>query len=179
MKLSYGVSWVTQESTDVHDWVDKAIAKRVKAELSPELWEQPALARIVSISNHCYELGTKRFAEYGLTPVSHDVLVNLRLQGEPFQLSPKELAEASFMTSGGMSNALERLERDGLIERLRHPKDRRGVLVTLTRKGKDLIDEVMPRVASFHRGLFEVLDRNETEVLEGLLKRLLVALESQ
>ena len=83
------------------------------------------------------------------------------------------------MTSGGMSNALERLETDGLLKRLPDPHDRRGVLVTLTAKGHDFIAEAQPHIVAIQRQVVQVFDDAEMQVLNGLLRKLLISLEEQ
>ena len=161
----------------VQDFVDRALAKRVKAGIPKNEIGSPALGRIVRISNHVLELGQKQAADFGLTLLSHGILLNLKLQGEPFQLSPKALAEALFVTSGGMSNALERLEKDELVERRPDPDDRRGVLVTLTPKGAELVARVQPSIGAFQNELIHELDTEEVQFLNDILRKLLVSLE--
>jgi DNA-binding MarR family transcriptional regulator len=72
------------------------------------------------------------FAEHGLQPGEFDVLATLRRSGAPHALTPTALYEAAMLSSGGMTNRIDRLEAAGLIERRKHPTDRRGVLVALT-----------------------------------------------
>jgi len=167
------------EADGVQDFVDRSVAKRIKAGVPREEIGSPVVGRIVRISNHVLEIGQKRSSRFGLTLLSHGILLNLRLQGEPFQLSPTELAEALFVSSGGMSNALERLEREGLAERRPNPNDRRGVLVTLMPKGRDLIAQVQPYIAAYQDELLHALDDNEVQVLNDILRKLLVSLEEQ
>src|ERR1700757_4353288 len=85
------------------------------------------------------------FAEAGLQPGEFDVLATLRRAGEPFMLSPTRLYEATMISSGGMTDRLDRLERAGLVERRPDPKDRRGKLIALTDAGRCLIDETIGR----------------------------------
>lgn len=167
------------EADEVQDFVDRTVAKRVRAGIPTNEMGSPALGRIVRISNYVLEIGHKRAAKFGLTLLSHGILLNLRLQGEPFQLSPKALAEALFVSSGGMSNALERLESEKLVERRPDPNDRRGVLVTLMPKGRKLIERVQPYIAAYQDELSQVLDDNEVQVLNDILRKLLVFLESR
>ena len=139
----------------------------------------PALGRVTRISNHLQELGHKRYACLGLTIMRHDILINLLIQGEPFQMSPKALSEATFMTSGGTSNALEHLEQEGLVTREPDPNDRRGVLVTLTAEGHRFISDVQPEIAAIQHSVVEVLDESEMQLLDSLLRKLLLSLEER
>ena len=71
------------------------------------------------------------------------MLSALRRSGEPFELTPTELARHRMITSGGMTAALDRLEAKGMIVRRPNPNDRRGSLVRLTEPGRELIDGSM------------------------------------
>mgnify|MGYP002040674793 CR=1 FL=1 len=72
------------------------------------------------------------FASHGLQAGEFDVLATLRRAGEPFALMPTALYESAMISSGGMTSRIDRLEKAGLIERRKHPSDRRGILVALT-----------------------------------------------
>src|SRR6266446_4422527 len=72
------------------------------------------------------------FADHGLETWEFDVLSALRRQGPPFQLTPGALLRATLVTSGTMTNRIDRLVRKGLVRREPDPRDKRGVLVTLT-----------------------------------------------
>lgn len=170
---------MNSDAGGLRDFIDGTIAKRVEAGLPASHIGVPALGRIVRIANHLQDIGQKRYAELGLTIMRHDILLNLFIQGTPFQLSPSALAEATFMTSGGVSNALDQLERDGYVERLRDPRDRRGVLVTLTTAGHDLISKAQPQVVAIQQDVVRVLDDPEMQALNDILRKLLLSLEEQ
>src|SRR5438046_2128337 len=84
------------------------------------------------------------FARYGLNRTDWDALASLRRAGSPCQRSPTDLYRALMRTSGGITHIVDRLERDGLVERIPDPADRRGLLVRLTRKGRALVDRAAP-----------------------------------
>lgn len=117
------------------------------------------------------------FAEAGLQHGEFDVLATLRRSGAPYLLSPTQLYEVTMISSGGMTNRLDRLEKAGLIERRPDPDDRRGKLIALTDRGKGLIDDLIGRhVANEQRVLAAALSPAEQEALNGLLGKLLAAL---
>ncbi|MBP0580088.1 MarR family transcriptional regulator [Labrys sp. LIt4] len=116
------------------------------------------------------------FAAAGLQPGEFDVLATLRRSGEPYMLSPTRLYEAAMISSGGMTNRLDRLERAGLVERRPDPNDRRGKLIALTEAGKAVIDETIARHVANEERLLSVLTRTEQETLNGLLRKLITAL---
>jgi len=113
------------------------------------------------------------FAEHGLQPGEFDVLATLRRSGAPYALTPTALYEAAMLSSGGMTNRIDRLETAGLIERQKHPTDRRGVLVALTSQGKELIDKlVLLHVANEQRMLAPLTAREQTQLGQLLAKLL-------
>ena len=116
-------------------------------------------------------------ARHGLSRSSWDVLASLRRTGPPYELSPTELYRGLMRTSGAMTNRLHRLERSGLIERAPDPGDGRGMLVRLTARGRELVDEIAPQHMETERRLLEHLSAEEREHLESGLRRLLSSLE--
>ncbi|MER8392197.1 MarR family transcriptional regulator [Mesorhizobium sp. M1340] len=116
------------------------------------------------------------FASYGLQSGEFDVLATLRRSGPPYALTPTALYEATMVTSGAMTNRLDRLEKSGLIKRGPHPDDRRGIIVQLTGKGLALIDEaVTAHVANEHQ-ILSGLARPEQTMLARLLEKLIASL---
>ncbi|MER8820341.1 MarR family transcriptional regulator [Mesorhizobium sp. M0991] len=116
------------------------------------------------------------FASYGLQSGEFDVLATLRRSGPPYALTPTALYEATMVTSGAMTNRLDRLEKSGLIKRGPHPDDRRGIVVQLTGKGLALIDEaVAAHVANEHQ-ILSGLARPEQTMLARLLEKLIASL---
>lgn len=113
------------------------------------------------------------FARFGLQAGEFDVLATLRRSGSPYALTPTALYEATMVTSGAMTNRLDRLEKAGLILRGPHPNDRRGIVVQLTEKGLALIDEALTaHVANEHEILAGLSDA-ERETLSRLLEKLI------
>src|ERR1700716_2725583 len=115
-------------------------------------------------------------AEAGLQVGEFDVLTPLRRSGEPYMLSPTQLYEAAMISSGGMTNRLDRLERAGLIERRPDPSDRRGKLIALTPAGRRVIDETLTRHVANEEKLLSVLSAAEQEKLNALLRKLIAGL---
>lgn len=112
-------------------------------------------------------------ARFGLQSGEFDVLATLRRSGSPYALTPTALYEATMVTSGAMTNRLDRLEKSGLIMRGPHPNDRRGVVVQLTERGLALVDEaVAAHVANEHE-ILSGLTRQEQDTLSRLLEKLI------
>jgi DNA-binding MarR family transcriptional regulator len=116
------------------------------------------------------------FAKAGLQAGEFDVLATLRRSGEPYTLSPTQLYEAAMISSGGMTDRLDRLERAGLVVRRPDPKDRRGKLIVLTDPGKRLIDAAISRHVANEEQLLLSLTQAEQETLDALLRKLIAGL---
>jgi len=114
---------------------------------------------------------------FSLTREAFDVLATLRRAGEPFRLTPTELYRWLMLSSGAMTNRIDRLERDGLVERVDDPRDRRGVLVGLTPRGRELIDRAMDAHVENETQLLEALSPSERIALGSILRKLLLSLE--
>ncbi|HXY17767.1 MAG TPA: MarR family transcriptional regulator [Gaiellaceae bacterium] len=107
-----------------------------------------------------------------------DVLAALRRAGEPYELNPGQLLNATMLSSGGMTKRLDRLAEAGLLERLPDPSDRRGTRVRLTPAGKSLIDEAIETHIASEERLLESLTASERHALDSALRKLLAGLET-
>lgn len=112
------------------------------------------------------------FASHGLEAWEFDMLATLRRSGPPFRLSAGQLLESMMITSGTMTNRIDRLEQRRLIRRVGDPNDRRKVLVELTQEGLETIDETLPDHAVNEKRLLEALSPKEQQALVGLLRKL-------
>ena len=121
------------------------------------------------------ELG-KTFAAHDLDRASFDVLATLRRSAPPHRLTPTELMRASMVTSGAVTQRLDRLEARGLVVRTPNEHDGRGVVVALTDAGRDLIDRTLPDHLATENRLLAALSQREREALAGTLKQLLESL---
>jgi DNA-binding MarR family transcriptional regulator len=115
------------------------------------------------------------FARYGLTWGEHLVLAALRRAGPPFRMTPTTLSSSLLLSSGAMTNRLDRLEGMGLVRRLPDPTDRRGRLVELTAKGRRLVDQAVVDHIADEDKLIAPLSRAERQRLAGLLRKLLLS----
>ena len=116
-------------------------------------------------------------AEHDLTWEEWDVLGALRRAGPPFRRSAGELAKLSELSSGAMTNRLDRLEKAGLVKRLPDPDDRRGVLVELTKAGQGKWLESTGAEAAREALIATALNKSEKEQLNSLLRRLMLEFE--
>jgi DNA-binding MarR family transcriptional regulator len=115
------------------------------------------------------------FAPYGISFGEYLVLAALLRAGPPCRMNPTRLFNSVILSSGAMTNRLDRLEEMGLVERLPDPADRRGRLVALTDRGRELVDAAVVDHLENEERLLEALDAGEREQLAGLLRKLLLS----
>jgi DNA-binding MarR family transcriptional regulator len=110
--------------------------------------------------------------DHQMTSAEGDVLFTLRRAGAPYTLSPTALAKSLLVSSGTMTNRLDRLERRALIERKANPRDRRAVDIVLTRKGLDLVDEAITEHVASEQEMLSGLTSSERTRLDAILRKL-------
>jgi DNA-binding MarR family transcriptional regulator len=155
------------------DFVDHLIAQweRERPDLEARLMAVPGrIRRIARLIDRRLE---ETWGRFGLGQGGFDVLAALRRAGPPHRLSPTELYRALLLSSGAMTNRIDRLEEAGLVVREPDPEDRRGVLVGLTPKGKEVVDQAVVAVVDAYRELFAPLTPEEWEILASLLRKVL------
>ena len=131
--------------------------------------------RIEKLSRYFKHSMEETLGETGLSPRAYWVLTKLRYQGPPYQLSAGDLAEHTGLSSGAMTNRLDRLEEAGLVRRVADPNDRRGVLVEPTEEGHAAWDRTVGTAASREALIASALSDAEKEELHSLLRRLMAA----
>jgi DNA-binding MarR family transcriptional regulator len=146
----------------------------------PDLDVEPlhVLSRISRLARHLDRARRTAFASHGLEPWEFDVLSALRRQGPPYQLTPGALLRATLVTSGTMTNRIDRLADAGLVRRLPDPQDRRGVLVTLTGEGQQRADEALADLVLNEYDLLKGLAAADRRTLADLLRVLLAPLDA-
>ena len=158
---------------DVPDRVDRVEAGWRRERPDIDVSSVGIVTRIWRIGRHLDRQRKDRLEALGTDRVALDVLAMLRRAGPPYRRTAGELQQSALITSGGMSQRLERLEAAGLISRHMHPTDRRKVEVALTATGMALVDEVTGDLMANESKLLDVLDPAEQTQLRALLKKLL------
>ncbi|MFD9909770.1 MarR family winged helix-turn-helix transcriptional regulator [Streptomyces sp. NPDC059063] len=152
------------------------------AAVRPDLETTPMelFGRVYRVAQAMGERTEKVYRQLGITRGEFDVIATLRRSGEPYTLSPRQLSSTLMLTTGGMTGRLDKLERAGLLRRSPDPHDRRGLQVTLTDEGRELVDRaVSAGLDAQHVALTASgLDKAETYQLVGLLRRLLAGTQS-
>lgn len=146
----------------------------------PEINSLPmlTLGRLAEVSARIMQQKLEPFfAEHGLHPGEFDVLATLRRSGKPYALTPTQLYEATMVSSGGMTNRIDRLEKAGFVERRKNPDDRRGVIVALTNDGFDKITQLIPQHVENEQRILAAMTSDELQLLNNLTEKLLASLE--
>ncbi len=157
-----------------HDEVDRIVAawRRERPDLDTTPLE--VLSRVTRLARHLDLARRGAFARHGLETWAFDVLSALRRAGSPYRLSPGALLTQTLVTSGTMTNRIDRLVEHGLVQRRPSPDDRRGVLVELTPAGLAAVDAALADLLASERALLRDLPPEDQVALAGLL-RVLVA----
>ena len=133
--------------------------------------------RIGGINRRLKRAMETTLAEHDLTFQDWQVLCSLRIHRDSNRSSPGELAAELELSSGAMTNRLDRLEQSGLVRRLPDPEDRRGVLIELTPEGRGAWDRTAGVQARREAFFASALTKAEQKQLNGLLRKLMLALE--
>jgi DNA-binding MarR family transcriptional regulator len=115
------------------------------------------------------------FGRFDLTFGEYEVLAALTRSGPPYRLKPGELVGALVLSSGAVTNRIDRVEAARLVERLPDPADRRGTLVALTAKGRAVVDEALRAHLANEERLLSALSGADRVQLTALLRKLLAS----
>ena len=159
------------------DQVDRIIAQWNAERPDLDVGPMATLGRLKRLADHLLAEVAEVYKAHDLTAASFDVLATLRRAGAPYALSPSALIGWTMVTSGTMTNRLDRLEEAGLIERRANPEDGRGSVVALTPKGFALIDRVVAEHVANQARLVALLPEDLRGPMDAALRVWLAAFE--
>ncbi|ANP78862.1 MULTISPECIES: MarR family winged helix-turn-helix transcriptional regulator [Vibrio] len=159
------------------DAIDRVVEQWAKEK--PELDTEPMamMGRIMRIAKYMETQVAELHKKYDMKLGEFDVLATLRRSGKPYRLTPSELIGSMMLTSGAMTNRLDKLEAKGLISREHSKEDRRSVSVQLTKDGLILIDQMMTEHVEMQKKLVKSLSASQKKNTNQLLKTWLSAYE--
>jgi DNA-binding MarR family transcriptional regulator len=158
-----------------HDVVDR-ITSQWNA-VRPDLDVSPinVIGRVSRLSRLVDRRLAENFARHDIESWMYDVLATLRRSGAPYELTAGDLVRQTMVTTGAITNRIDRLEERGFVERASAP-DRRKVIVRLTKRGLDVVDEVVVGHMATERELLVALSPRQQHDLAHLLRTALVAI---
>src|SRR5687768_13222235 len=162
----------------MRDEVDELTEAWARERSDLDLAPVAVFSRISRLARHLDLARRDAFTAHGIESWEFDVLAALRRAGAPYELSPGRLLRETLVTSGTMTNRVDRLVARGLVERLPDPRDRRGVLVRLTDRGRETVDGALAGLLDQERRLLSALSPAELRQLVALMRRLAVSVES-
>ena len=154
---------------EVDDLVEAWARERADLDLDPVA----VFSRISRLARHLDLARRAAFSAHAIESWEFDVLAALRRAGSPYELSPGRLLRETLVTSGTMTNRVDRLAGRGFVERSPDPEDRRGVIVRLTPEGKSAVDGAFEALLDAERELLAELPARDQAKLAGLLRLLL------
>lgn len=165
-----------REDADQPDEVDRIVEAWQRERADLDLAPVEVFSRLSRLSRRLDHARREAFAADGIETWEFDVLAALRRTGRPYQLSPGALIRDTLVTSGTITNRVDRLAERGYVVRSPDPADRRGVLVGLTTPGKRVVDAAFEGLLTRERHLLAELGDGEADQLAALLKSLMAPL---
>ena len=160
------------------DFVDRILDEMGVAWPQCETSAMAVTLRVVRAFHFVASVLEQAHAKFELDRGRFGVLLELRLAGSPYRLTPTQLYNRLLVTSGSITGRVDRLEERGLVRRVRDTDDRRSVLVELTESGLRVIDEAMDVQQRMEEHLLSTFDGEERTQLAAMLRKLLACLES-
>jgi DNA-binding MarR family transcriptional regulator len=157
----------------MRDEVDDLVEAWARERDDLDLDAMAVFSRISRLARHLDLARREAFSAHAIESWEFDVLAALRRAGSPYEMSPGRLLRETLVTSGTMTNRVDRLAARGLVERFPDPDDRRGVIVRLTAEGKTAVDGALEALIAAESRLLADLPARERARLAGLLRTLL------
>jgi DNA-binding MarR family transcriptional regulator len=159
------------------DHIDRFLANIAPALPDLDLEVEGIVDRISGLSKRLHRTMDETLSEFGLDTAEHKVLGALSQEGEPYRSTPGRLARRMELSSGAMTNRLDRMEESGLIRRLPDPDDRRSVVVELTEQGRELYRSAVGVQAKKEALVAGALNDREKRQLNALLRKMMIEFE--
>ena len=157
------------------DAVDRIIEEW--AQVRPDVDVSPIaiIGRVSRLSRFVDRRLAENFSESGLENWMYDVLATLRRSGEPYELAAGQLVAHTMVTTGAITNRIDRLVDRGWVERVA-ADDRRKVIVRLTKSGVDLVDKVLRSHTETEGEILGTLTDRQRKELANMLRTVLLGL---
>lgn len=168
----------TRYADDMSDEVDRLIEAWQRERPDLDVAPMGVFSRVSRLARHLDLARRAAFSDSELESWEFDVLSALRRSGEPYELTPGRLLRETLVSSGTMTNRVDRLTSRGLVERKPDPSDRRGVLVHLTADGRRRVDGALEELLRRERDLLASLPAEDSRQLAALLRTLVTPFDT-
>lgn len=158
----------------MHDHIDFVVSQWDSAMPELDASSMKVFGRMLRVMKHLGKMRAQSLEPFGFRDGEFDVLATLRRAGAPYCLSPTQLYKSLLVTSGAMTNRLNHLEEQGLIERIHDPDDKRSTLVSLTSNGRERIEQALIVHTETQNAILANLSDTQRQQLESLLRELLL-----
>ena len=155
-----------------NDEVDRIVDAWLRERPDLDFAPLQVFSRVARLSKHLDRARRTAFSRSELDSWEFDVLSALRRAGAPYELSPKLLLQQTLVSSGTMTNRIDRLVERGLVTRRTDPNDGRGIFVGMTPGGLTRVDAAITRLVDAEAALLASLPVADQERLAALLRRL-------
>ena len=159
-----------------HDAVDRITTQWNTVRPDVDVSPINVIGRISRLSRLVDRRLAENFVRYDIENWMYDVLATLRRSGEPYELAAGELVRQTMVTTGAITNRIDRLEQRGLVERTRNADDRRKVIVRLTTQGLDIVDDIVLTHMATEREILAALTPRQQSDLAKYLRTALLTL---
>jgi DNA-binding MarR family transcriptional regulator len=163
---------------NMEDEVDRLVRGWRRALPEVDVGPLEVLSRVSRLARHLDRQRNVIFARHDLETWSFDVLAALRRSEPPHHLSPGQLLAQTLVTSGTMTNRLDRLEDRGLVRRRPDPADARSVRIHLTSAGRRQVDAALSDLVEREHAILGILDKSERATLAVLLRRVVAPFDA-
>ena len=156
------------------DEVDRIVAAWRRERPDLDVAPLQVFSRVSRLARHLDLARKQAFAKHGLVAWEFDVLSALRRAGAPYELTPGALVALMLVSSGTMTNRIDRMVEHGLVVRAADASDRRMVRVRLTGEGRARVDAAMTELLDSERAALDALGATEQAGLAARLRELLL-----
>lgn len=158
------------------DVVDRIVGEWAQTNASVDVSPIEIIGRVSRLSRIIDRRLAENFAAHDIDNWMYDVMATLRRIAAPHELSAGELVNQTMVTTGAMTNRIDRLENRGFVKRVASQADRRSVTVRLTRAGVHKVDEVAASHYDLERQLINALSASKRKDMQNSLRTLLISL---
>lgn len=168
---------VFEEALDQEDRLDRLSREWAERRSDMDITPWQVWGRITRINDIFLSELNELLTQHGLNYTELQILAALIVSGPPYESKPNAISRHYLLTSGGLTNALTRMEKKGLVTRRKDPQDRRGVIVTVTQSGLDKFNAIIVKENAIEHRLLGGISKEEQAVVSTILRKILLQID--